>query len=126
MFARILSTLLFFVATVFLVTLFVANRHPVQIVVDPFNPQNPALGFEMPFFWYLLGSILIGVFVGAVAVWLGQGKWRRMARQRTQEAIRWKAEVDRLTRERDDHVQAAKKLAATTPTPERALAITGR
>lgn len=127
MIARILTTVFAFVAALALVTLAVANRHPVEVVFDPFNPENPAIGLEMPFFYYLFGMLIIGVLVGGVAVWLSQGKWRRLARQRTQEALRWKAEVDRLIRERDDHVQAAKKLAGTAPTPDRKLvAIAGR
>lgn len=125
--ARIFTTIFAFAAALILVTLAVANRHLVEIVFDPFNPENPAIGLEMPFFYYLFGSLTIGVLVGGFAVWMSQGKWRRLARQRTQEAIRWKAEVDRLMRERDDHVQVAKKLAASAPTPDRKLvAIAGR
>lgn len=123
---RILSTIFAFVIILVLVTLSLANRHEVQLVLDPFNPQNPAIGFAMPFFIVLLATLLVGVLVGGLATWMSQGKWRKLARRRTQEALRWKGEVDRLTRERDDHVQAAKKLAATTPTPERSLAIVGR
>ncbi len=123
---RILSTLFAFAIILVLVPLAVANRHLVQLGLDPFNPENPAIGLEMPFFYFLFGALILGVLVGGTAVWMSQGKWRKLARQRTQEALRWKGEVDRLTRERDDHVQAAKKLAATTPTAERSLAIAGR
>ena len=115
MFLRILTMLFAFVAIILLVTLALANRHDVQLVLDPFRPEAPALDVTMPFFFYLFGTLALGVFLGGMAVWMNQGRWRKTARQRTQEAIRWKAEVDRLTRERDSHVAAARQLTATTP-----------
>lgn len=126
MFKRILTTLVAFVVAVVLVALAVANRHNVGLVLDPFNPQAPALGIEMPFFYYIFAALIAGILLGGLAVWFGQGKWRRIARQRTQEALKWRSEAERLTRERDDHVSAAKKLASTTPTTDRQLAIAGR
>ena len=126
MFQRILTTLFAFVMAVVLVALAVANRRIVEFVLDPFNPQAPALSISMPFFYYLFASLIVGVLLGGFAVWFAQGKWRRVARQRTQEALKWRSEVERLTRERDDHVSAAKKLASSTPTSDRQLAIAGR
>lgn len=48
MIGRILGLLFGFVAAVFLVTLAVANRHTVQLVLDPFNPLDPILAVELP------------------------------------------------------------------------------
>ncbi|MEL6299603.1 MAG: hypothetical protein AAFQ45_13630 [Pseudomonadota bacterium] len=130
MLSRFLMTVIAFVAALLLVTLALANRHDVRLALDPFNPAT-GLSVEIPFFFYLFAALVGGVMLGGFATWFGQGKWRKTARQRTQEAMRYKGEVDRLTRERDSHVEAAKKLASQTPSSSaanapRPLAIAGR
>jgi hypothetical protein len=40
-----------------------------------------------------------------------QGRWRRVARRRTAEALQWQAEADRLSRERDKELAATARLA---------------
>jgi hypothetical protein len=40
-----------------------------------------------------------------------QSKWRRTARSRALESMRWQAEADRLARERDRNVAASKAVA---------------
>lgn len=99
------------VMAVILITLFVINRHEVQLVLDPFNPKDPAYALTFPFYWFMFGFLFVGAIIGGMAAWLTQGKWRRTARQRTQEAMRWKAEAERLTRERDANVIERKQLA---------------
>ena len=111
MIGRIAGLIVGFVAAVLLVTLAVANRHAARLVLDPFNPQNPVISLELPFYGYLLGVLILGVMLGGVAAWLSQGKWRHLARLRTVEAVRWKAEAERLTRERDAGVSERKRLA---------------
>ena len=112
MFGRILSMIFTFSMAVILITLFVINREEVRLVLDPFNPKNPAFAISMPFFWFMFALLFIGAVVGWAATWLSQGKWRRTARQRTQEAMHWKAEAERLTRERDANVIERKQLTA--------------
>lgn len=111
-FKRILMLLLSIPAAIFLVVLAVANRHMVTLVLDPFNLENPAISLPLPFYVFLFSALILGVFLGGVATWMTQSKWRQTARRRTQEAIRWQAEADRLSRERDAQVSAAKRLAA--------------
>lgn len=110
---RVLLWLLSIPAAIFLVTLAVANRHVVTLILDPFNPQEPAISLPLPFYLYLFGALITGVILGGVATWMTQGKWRQTARKRTQEAMRWQAEADRLTRERDAQVSSAKRLTAS-------------
>jgi hypothetical protein len=74
----------------------------------------------MPFYAYLFITLLIGVLVGGTAMWLGQARWRKHARQQGRAATRWHAEADRLTRERDAAVSAG----SNTPARPR-LAATG-
>jgi hypothetical protein len=87
-------------AAVVLVTLAVANRHGVRLVLDPFRPADPVLSLVLPFYAYLLGALVVGVLVGGIATWMTQAHWRRNARRRAADAVRWHAEADRLRRER--------------------------
>ena len=75
------------------------------------NPQNPIVAVDLPFYAYLFAALIAGVVIGGAATWLSQGKWRRIARVRTHEALRWRAEAERLTRERDASVAERKQLA---------------
>lgn len=109
MLRRILWLLIAFPAAALLITLAVANRHPVRLVLDPFRPEAPVLSLVLPFYGYLFGALLVGILLGGAATWLSQGRWRRTARQRTSEAKRWQAEADRLMRERDAEVGARAK-----------------
>ena len=112
MIGRIAGLILGFCAAVMMVTLAVANRHAVQLVLDPFNPQRPVISAELPFYAFLFAMMILGVVMGGVATWASQGKWRRIARARTQEALRWKGEAERLMRERDATVAERKKQLA--------------
>jgi hypothetical protein len=108
---RVLGLMFGFAAGVVLVTLAVANRHNALMVLDPFNPQDPVIALELPFYAFLFAMLLFGVLLGGIATWISQGKWRRVARARTREALQWKAEAERLSRERDATVASRKQLA---------------
>ncbi len=112
MLKRIFLWLLTIPAGLFLVALAVANRHEVQLVLDPFNPQNPVISQSLPFYIFLFTALIIGVVLGGMATWMTQSKWRQTARRRTQEAMRWQAEADRLIKERDAQVSATRQLGA--------------
>jgi uncharacterized integral membrane protein len=103
---RILWFPIALVAAVLLVTLAVANRDPVRMVLDPFRPDAPVISMTLPFYAYLLGALTLGVVLGGLATWMSQGRWRKTARVKSQDAMRWQAEADRLARERDTHVTA--------------------
>jgi len=106
---RILWLLLAIPAGLVLVSLAIANRHAVRLVLDPFRPDSPVLSIMLPFYAYIFGALLVGVLLGGFATWLSQGRWRRAARQRASEAKRWQTEADRLTRERDAEVSVRNK-----------------
>ena len=91
---------------VLLVSLAVANRKKVLLVLDPFKPDAPVLSVELPLYVYLLGALTLGVLLGGISTWLTQGRWRKTARVKTQDAMRWQAEADRLSRERDATVES--------------------
>ena len=71
---------------IILVALAVANRGPASFTLDPFNPGNPALTWQMPLFVLIFAGIAIGMIVGGLATWVKQGRYRKLARQRSQEA----------------------------------------
>lgn len=119
MLKRILTIVVAFPVAILLVALAVINRHDVRMVLDPFKPQAPSLAVELPFYFYLFGTLFLGMIVGGVAVWMGQGRWRRTARVRAQEVRRWQAEADRLAHERDAEVARA---GGTDPVKVLALA----
>ena len=110
MLKRVLWLLLAFPAAVILIALAVANRHSVRLVLDPFRPESPVLSLVLPFYAYLFGALLVGVVIGAISTWVGQGPWRRYARTRGRDASRWQAEAERLTRERDAELSGDKRL----------------
>jgi hypothetical protein len=71
---------------------------------------------DMPFYFFLFGALVAGVVLGGWATWMSQSQWRKTARERAQDALKWRAEADRLARERDAQVAAAGP-------PPRALAV---
>jgi hypothetical protein len=107
---RLIWFVVAFPAAVVLVTLALANRHPVRLVLDPFRPADPTLSLVLPFYAYLFGMLLVGIVTGGLAMWTTQVRWRRSARQRAAEAQRWQAEANRLSRERDLGVEASRQL----------------
>ncbi len=109
---RIIWLLMGFPAVLLLVTLAVINRHPVRLVLDPFRPETPVVSLSMPFYYYLFGVLVLGALLGGFVTWVSQGHWRRRARSRAQEAVRWQAEAERLARERDTDLAARKPLTA--------------
>lgn len=122
MLRRIVLLLVAFPAAALLITLAIANRHAVRLVLDPFRPEAPVISLVLPFYAYLFGTLFLGVLLGGAAVWMGQGRWRRTARNRAQEAMRWQAEADRLSRERDMTVSTQRDTAARG----KHLAVAGR
>jgi uncharacterized integral membrane protein len=83
---RFVLILVFVPIAIVLVALAVANRGGVAFTLDPFNPGNPALTWQMPLFVLLFGAVALGMIVGSLATWARQGRYRKLARQRGQEA----------------------------------------
>ena len=107
MLRRFVWILVAFPVAVLLLTLAVANRHGVRLVLDPFRSDDPVLFLVLPFYAYLFGVLLLGIVIGGLATWVAQARWRRTARRRAAEARRWQAEADRLSRERQAQVATA-------------------
>lgn len=106
MLRRIVTLLVAFPLGIVLVAIAVSNRQTVQLVLDPFRPEAPALAINLPLYLFLLAAMILGVMLGGFATWFGQSRWRRTARTQGQRAARWQAEADRLVRERDVHAKS--------------------
>lgn len=88
MLSRIVLVLVVVPLAIILVALAVANRAVTPFTLDPFNPGNPGLTVELPLFVYLFAAVVIGMVVGSVATWFRQGRYRRIARERSREVDR--------------------------------------
>lgn len=77
------------------VALAVVNNQVVTLVLDPFNPTAPFFSLTVPLYVVFFATLALGVLVGGVGSWFGQGHVRRAARESRREAARLKAEVDR-------------------------------
>jgi uncharacterized integral membrane protein len=97
---RIVRYIVLAPAVVVLAAIGLANTQDVRLALDPFRPGDPALSLVLPFYVWLLTSLIVGVLIGGMATWASQAHWRQSARRSGLEAQRWKAEVARLTRER--------------------------
>jgi uncharacterized integral membrane protein len=93
MLTRILFVVVVVPLAVIAIALAVANRAAVPLTLDPFNPGNPALTIELPFFIYLFLALIAGIVIGGCATWIKQGHYRKLARTRAYEAERPAAPV---------------------------------
>ncbi|MCJ7527873.1 MAG: lipopolysaccharide assembly protein LapA domain-containing protein [Methyloceanibacter sp.] len=84
---------------VVVVALAVVNRKPVELILNPFGSAEPGLSLQAPLFLLLLGGFALGLVAGGIATWLGQGKWRRTAREEARDARQWRRQADRLEKE---------------------------
>ncbi len=82
---KLLASLIIVPLAVLLVALAVVNRKPVALGLNPFDSSS-GLSVEAPLFLFLLGAFALGLIAGGIATWLGQGKWRLMARKEAREA----------------------------------------
>ena len=92
---------------VILIALGVANRQPITISLDPFRPELSDLSIHPPLFIAFFAVLALGVFIGGVAVWFTQHKYRRALHRARDEANRLRAERDQMVAER----------AAASPNP---------
>lgn len=95
MIRKIVSLVVFVPLGVLLIILAVANRAPVRLALNPFDPADQALSTSAPLFMLLILAVMLGVLLGAVVTWFTQGKHRKKARSQSRVAQQWQAEADR-------------------------------
>ncbi|MEZ5839815.1 MAG: LapA family protein [Hyphomicrobiales bacterium] len=91
---RLISYLVTIPLAILLIALAVANRGPITLSLDPMSPDAPALTVTLPIYLVLFATLGIGIFIGGVATWFRQGKWRKVARERRFEVAKWRREAD--------------------------------
>ncbi|MGE0503744.1 MAG: lipopolysaccharide assembly protein LapA domain-containing protein [Rhizobiaceae bacterium] len=99
MFNRFVLVVVIVPLAILLVALAVANRAPVSVTLDPINAGNPALTLTLPLFFFLFLALAIGVLLGGFATWWRQGRYRKLARQKAQEAETLRAATLRQVRD---------------------------
>lgn len=110
---RLVKNLILFIIAVVLVPLSVANRHPVSLSLNPFDPLDPRLTIpDIPLFWVIFASLGVGILVGGIGAWAKQGRWRKEARQKRREADKWHTEADQQ-RERVENLST--ELSSSAP-----------
>jgi uncharacterized integral membrane protein len=98
MIRKIVTALILVPLAVVVIAFAVANRQPVVVSFDPFDPAHPAFARALPLYQLMLLLVIAGVVVGGIAAWLRQSKWRRAARLADGQARELRAEMDRLRR----------------------------
>lgn len=74
-----------------------ANRQNVVVSFDPFNSGDAASPqIVVPLFVVLIAAIMLGVLLGGVATWLGQGRFRKAARDANAKVEKLRGENESL------------------------------
>jgi hypothetical protein len=110
---RFVTWLIVIPAAVLIIGFAIANRTWVDMSLDPFDRDHPALALHMPLWGVTVLGLFLGVIAGWVACWLKQSRWRRMARELKAEAHRLRSENARL----EMQLQPPAREAADEPLP---------
>lgn len=90
---RILSLVIFVPVGIVLIVLAVANRQPVTLALNPFQPQDSLLSVSAPFFIFLILAVLVGMLIGSMATWWSQGRYRKQARHEAKQVVKLQKET---------------------------------
>ena len=115
MFRKIVTTIIVVPLAAVIIAFAVANRQAVTVSFDPFSAVSPAYAATLPLFAVIFAVLILGVIVGGLAAWLGQGKWRRSARRLDAELRALRQEMD-LKNARDGY-RSHPEPAAERPLP---------
>ncbi|MDR7035727.1 MULTISPECIES: lipopolysaccharide assembly protein LapA domain-containing protein [Methylobacterium] len=92
---RFLKGLVLLPVAILVILLAVANREAVRLSFDPFS-EAPVFSLSLPLYAILFVAVAIGIVVGGIGAWAGQGEARRKARDRRREIRRLEGETARL------------------------------
>jgi uncharacterized integral membrane protein len=93
---KLVAALILVPLAIVIIAFAVANRQAVTLSFDPFSATAPAAALNVPLFVIVLVTLIVGVIVGGLAVRLGHGRWRRMARRLEREAGELRARLEAL------------------------------
>ena len=95
---RLLLAILMILAAAAMIAFAIANRTPITVSFDPFDPTDPAYVATMPLYVLAFAALILGAMVGCIAG-SNQGKRRRERRRLEAELGRVRAELDRIKRD---------------------------
>jgi uncharacterized integral membrane protein len=98
MLRKIVTTIIAVPVAAAIIAFAVANRQTVTVSFDPVSAVSPAYAATLPLFAVLFAVLILGVLVGGIAAWFGQGKWRRAARKLEAQVHALQAEQDTVRR----------------------------
>jgi len=116
MFRKIVTTIIVVPLAAVIIAFAVANRQAVTVSFDPFSATAPAYAATLPLFAVIFAVLILGVLIGGIAAWLGQGKWRRAARKLDAELRALRQEMD-LKHSRDGYRSPPSSPADQPPLP---------
>ncbi|KQR77942.1 hypothetical protein ASG25_06560 [Rhizobium sp. Leaf384] len=115
MLRKILNIVVLVPLGIVLVVLCVANRQQVTLGFNPFDPADTVLAISGPFFVFLFLAVILGLVIGACAVWFSQGKYRKRSRVEAKEALKWHTEAEKRRLQQEAIVSAQ----ASSPAADR-------
>ncbi|SDR61643.1 Protein of unknown function [Rhizobiales bacterium GAS191] len=74
----------------------IGNRNSVNVSFDPFATDTPGYALEAPLFVVVFVALILGVLIGGIATWIGQGRYRRAARMHRRDVERLRTDLDRM------------------------------
>lgn len=112
---RFLKGLILLPIAIVVVLLAVANRQPVMLSFDPFSNGMPAFSLPMPLYALIFAAVAVGIVVGGIGSWLGQGDTRRDRRAKGRELARLRNEAERLRQTASAHTPTVGRTALPAP-----------
>ncbi|MGF1456566.1 MAG: LapA family protein [Alphaproteobacteria bacterium] len=95
---RILSWLALLPFIVLAVTVAIFNRHAIELRFDPLAQFDLAHRLELPVYLVLFASILVGLLLGSLTMWVQQRKWRVRAARQTRHVQRLEKKLAQFER----------------------------
>ena len=96
-----LRAVIFVPFAVVLIGFALANRAMITVQFDPLGLFPSSLAYEMPLFLPIFIAMMLGIVLGGIAMWVSQGRHRRVARHQRRELELRRRENDELRRERE-------------------------
>jgi uncharacterized membrane protein YciS (DUF1049 family) len=74
----------------------IGNRANVSVFFDPFSDAATGFAVEAPLFIVVFATLILGVFIGGIATWIGQGRHRRAEGMHRRDVERLRTDLDRM------------------------------
>jgi uncharacterized integral membrane protein len=74
----------------------VANKESVPVSFDPLAAGLIDEKINPPLFVVVFASLILGVLLGGIATWIGQGRHRKAERMHRRDVERLRSDIDRM------------------------------